>query len=275
MGTTQVYELTVGGHHHRVETSAGEGWSNRATWWVDGEEIATKKSSSEDNLYLSAAKDHDLADTAGALRVRFTVMSKPVRATWFEGSREKASAASYIGTGGIDLVPEPGSPAAQREEKMRANPRRYAARHVAGGVGTVVVPIVATAVIVWLLARVSLPDWDLGLPTIPWPDLPSIPWPEIPWPSVSLPSWDAPGWLRWLLDKVKYVWPVLLGLWLARREMTRRREQDALRARMGAGGPAGEAGSGSADGSAVRDVPAGEAQDAEPEEDQSTDARDQ
>lgn len=270
---TQVYELTVGGHHHRVETSVGDGWSNEATWWVDGEQVATKKSTTEDSLYLSADKGHDLADTAGALRVRFTALNKPVRATWFEGGREKASAASYIGSAGIDLVPEPGSPAALREEKMRANPRLYAARHVAGGLGKVVVPIIAAVVITWLLSRVSLPDWDLGLPAIPWPDLPSIPWPQLPWPSISLPSVDVPDWLRRLLDKVKYVWPILLGLWLARREMRRRRQQDELRARMGSGGPAG---SGSAtDGSATRDVSAGEAEDAEPEEGQTHDARDE
>lgn len=272
MAVPQVFELSVDGRHHRVETSAGDGWSTTATWWVDGEEMATKKSSSEDNLYLAAEKDHDRADTVGAVRVRFTMLSKPVRATWFEGTRSTASAASYVGTGGIDLVPEPGSPAAQREERMRAHPRRHAARHVAGGVGKVLLPIVAAAVVAWLLSRISLPDVDLGLPTIPWPDLPSIPWPQIPWPSISLPSVDVPDWLLWLLDKVKYVWPVLLGLWLARREMTRRREQDELRARMGARGTSGHA---AARGSAVRDVPADEAERPEREQDQSTDARDE
>lgn len=258
---TQVFELTVGGRHHRVETSVGDGWANEATWSVDGEQVATKKSSSEDNLYLSPPKDHELADDLGAVRVRFTVMSKPIRATWFEGSREKASAASYLGAGGIDLVPEPGSPAALREDRMRANPRLYAARHVAGGVAKVVGPIIALAILAWLLARVSWPDWDL-----PWPqlDLPTIPWPELP--AISLPAWDPPDWVRWVLDKVKYVWPVLLGLWLARREIRRRREQDELRARMGAGGTTD---------SAVREVPAGEADDPEPEEHQPPDAREQ
>lgn len=269
----QVYELTVAGHHHRVETSAGDGWSNEATWWVDGEEIATKKSSSEDNLYLSTDKKHDLADSAGAVRVRFSVLSAPLRATWFEGTRDKAATASYIGTGGIDLVPEPGSPAAQREEKMRANPRLYAARHVVGGVGKVVVPIIGAAILVWLLSRISLPDWDLGLPSIPWPQIPwpEIPWPEIPWPSIDLPRIAIPDWLRWLLDKLKYVWPVLLGVWLARREVKRRREQDALRARLAAGDPAAPA----AGDSAVRDVPTDEAEDAESEEEEPTEGRDE
>lgn len=270
MAKRQVYELTVDGRSHRVETSVGDGWSNRATWWVDGEEIATTKSSSEDSLHLSADEEHDLADEVGAIRVRFTTLSKPVRATWFEGTRSKAVAASYLGTGGIDLIPEAGSPAARREDRMRANPHLYAARHVVGGVGKVVVPIAFAVAIAWLLSRITLPD--LGLPSIPWPDLPAIPWPDIPWPSFRLNlDWDAPGWVRWLLDKVKYVWPILLGLWLARREMTRRREQDELRARMSAGGASGHA----AGGSAVRDVPSGEAEDAETEQDEPPGAGDE
>lgn len=262
----QGFELTVGGRRHRVETSVGDGWTNEATWSVDGEQVATKKSSSEDNLYLTPPKDHEL-DDLGAVRVRFTVMNKPVRATWFEGSYEKASAASYLGAGGIDLLPEPGSPAALREDRMRANPRLYAARHVAGGVAKVVVPIAVTALVVWLLSRISLPDLDLGLPAIPWPDLPSIPWPQIPWPSIDLPSVHVPGWVLWLLEKLKYVWPVLLGVWLARHEIRRRHEQDELRARMGAG-------AGTTD-STARDVPAREADDPEPEEHQPADAGDQ
>lgn len=269
MAATQVFELGVGGVHHRVETSTGDGWSNEATWWVDGEEIATKKSSSEDTLYLAADKEHELADTVGALRVQFTMLSKPVRATWFEGTRDKAVAASWLTGGGIDLVPEPGSPAARREEKMRARPRLYAARHVVGGVGKVLGPIIAAVVIAWLLSRVSWPDWDIPWPDLDLPSLPSIPWPEIPWPNLRLDiDWEAPAWLRWVLDKVKYVWPVLLGLWLARREMRRRRQQDELRARVAAEGSTGHA----ADDSAVRDVPAGEAEDADAEEDEPTEA---
>lgn len=270
MAERQVFELTVDGRRHRVETSTGDGWSNEATWWVDDEEMATKKSASEDNLYLAADKEHELADVVGALRVRFTTLSKPIRATWFEGSREKATAASWVGAGGIDLVPEPGSPAALREERMRANPRLYAARHVVGGVAKVALPILAAAVIAWLLSRVSWPN--LNLPSIPWPDLPSIPWPEIPWPDLRLDiDWEAPAWLGWILDKIKYVWPILLGLWLARREMRRRREQDELRARMAAEGTAGHA----AGESAVRDVPSGEAEDAEPEEGEPAEAGDE
>lgn len=266
MSRHQVYELRVEGRHHRVETSVGDGWSNSATWWIDGEEIASTKAA-EDTLHLTPAKEHPLAETAGAVRVRFTVLSKPVRATWFEGARGRATTAAYVGTGGIDLVPEPGSPAARREERMRAHPRLHATRHVVGGVGKVVVPILAALLAAWLLARISLPDWD-----IPWPDLKL---PTIPWPSVDLPRWNIdwqpPGWLRRVLEVLKYVWPILLGLWLARRELRRRREQDELRDRLATEGGSGR----DTGGSAVRDVTAGEAEDTESGEDETPDPGDE
>lgn len=228
----QVYEMELDGRVHRVETSVGDGWKNSATWWVDGEEVATRTSASEDNLYLVAAKDHELADSLGAVRARFTSMSKPVRATWFEGSRSAAEVAARVGTGGIDLVPEPGSPAALREERARANPHLYAARHVAGGMAKVVVPILVTALMIWLAGRIPWPDWDL--PSI---DLPSFPWPSIDLPSIPRLDWEAPGWVRWVADKAKYVVPILIGLALARSEVRRRRQQDELRERRAAGGP--------------------------------------
>lgn len=234
MGEQQVYEMEIDGRVHRVETSVGDGWRNEATWWVDGEEIATARSGTEDNLYLSVGRDHALADHLGVVRARFTALSKPVRATWFEGSRTSAEAAARIGAGGIDLIPEEGSPAALSEERMRANPRLHAARHVVGGVAKVVLPILFTALMIWLAGRIPWPDWDL--PFIPWP---SINLPSIPWPDWELPrlDWDAPGWVVWLAEHAKYVLPILVGLVLGRREMRRRREQDELRARRAAGGP--------------------------------------
>lgn len=265
METRQVYELTVRGHLHRVETSVG-GWRNEATWWVDDEEIATGRSS-ENSVRL--APDDDLADheaatlDVGAIRARFTTLGAPVRATWFEGEPSEAMAAALIGTAGIDLVPEGDSPAARREERMRANPRLFAARHVVGGVAKVVMPLLFTALMIWLAGRIPWPDW--GLPSIPWPsiDLPAVPWPDWQLPRLD---WDAPGWLIWLAEHAKYVIPILIGLGLARREMTRRREQDALREQMAAGGPSAHA----ADDSAVGDVPTGETDDAEGQEEEAT-----
>lgn len=246
--------MEIEGRAHRVETSVGDGWSNVATWWVDGEEIATAKSTTEDNLYLLVDAEHELAGSLGAVRARFTTLSKPLRATWFEGSRSQGEVAARIGTGGIDLVPEPGSPAAVREDKARANPHLYASRHVAGGVAKVVLPILFTALMIWLAGRIPWPDWDL--PSIPWPDwdLPSIPWPSIDLPAIPWPDWELPAWVRWSLDKAKYVVPILFGVALARSEVQRRRQQDELRERRAAGGPSAHAARAEAD--ATDDVPA-------------------
>lgn len=265
MGGSQVYEMVIDGRRHRVETSVGDGWSNSATWWVDDEELATAKSSTADNLYLVADEDHELADEVGAVRARFTTLSKPVRATWFEGDRSAAEAKAQVGVGGLDLVPEPGSPAAVREDRMRARPRLYAARHVAAGVGKVVIPILLAALAARLVVSIPWPDWDL--PSLPLPDLdlPSIPWPD----------WSAPGWLVWILDHLKYILPILAGLLFARAEISRRQHQDAERARRGAGGPSAQGSDRSGEArSAVRDVPAAEADDAEQGEGQPADPGD-
>lgn len=282
MGGSQVYEMVIDGRRHRVETSVGDGWSNSATWWVDDEELATAKSSTADNLYLVADEDHELADEVGAVRARFTTLSKPVRATWFEGDRSAAEAKAQVGVGGLDLVPEPGSPAAVREDRMRARPRLYAARHVAAGVGKVVIPILLAALAARFVVSIPWPDWDL--PSIPWPDwdLPSIPWPSLDLPAIPWPDWTAPGWLVWILDHAKYILPILAGLFLARAEIRRRQDQDAERARRGAGGPSAQGSDRSGedrvseersgkDPSAVRDVPAAEADDAEQGEGQPAD----
>lgn len=247
METRQVYELTVRGRRHRVETSV-DGWRNEATWWVDDEQIATG-CSTENSVHLRPDEDHALVDEVGAIRARFTTVGAPLRATWFEGDRAGAKAAAHIGTGGLDLIPEEGSPAALREERMRANPRLFAARHVVGGVAKVVMPLLFTALMIWLAGRIPWPAWDL--PSIPWPDLdlPSIPWPDWQLPRLD---WDAPGWLTWLAEHAKYVIPILIGLALARREMTRRREQDALREQMAAGGPSAHAARSDEDGGGER-----------------------
>lgn len=280
MGGTQVYEMVIDGRRHRVETSVGDGWSNTATWWVDDEEIATASSKVDDNLYLVADEEHELADEVGAVRARFTTLSKPVRATWFDGDCSTAEGKARLGVGGLDLVPEPGSPAAVREDRMRAKPRLYAARHVAAGVGKVVIPILLAALAARLVVSIPWPDWDL--PSLPLPDLdlPSIPWPSIDLPSIPWPDWSAPGWLVWILDHLKYILPILAGLLFARAEISRRQHQDAERARRGAGGPSaqgsdrsGEDRSGE-DRSAVRDVPAAEADDAEHSEGQPDDPGD-
>ncbi len=89
--------------------------------------------------------------------------------------------------------------------------------------------------LVGLMVRIPWPDIS-----IPWPDwdLPSIPWPNIPWPSIPWPDWDLPelpAWLRALLEKAKYVWPVVLAFGLAHAEVKRRRRQDERRRQAPAG----------------------------------------
>ena len=86
-----------------------------------------------------------------------------------------------------------------------------------------VVPILLGLVVVRFAVNLPFPD----IPTPNLPDLPSVPWPSIPLP--DLPDWRLPDWLRWLLDKAKYVWPVVLAYVLARAEIKRRRQQDERR----------------------------------------------
>ena len=133
------------------------------------------------------------------------------------------------GLGGVDLVPAPGSKAEAYERRVLDHPTRFALIATAGGVAKVVVPILLGLVVVRFAVNLPWPD----LPRFPHPDLPDgpdlpgIPWPEVPWP--DLPDVQPPDWLLWLLDKVKYAWPIVLAYVLARGEIKRRREQDRRR----------------------------------------------
>lgn len=142
-------------------------------------------------------------------------------ATRQPGKREAASA-------GIDLNPEPGSPATVRDDRARRHPWLYAARHTAAGVSKVVVPIL----LLYLAVRLafSLPWLDWNLPTVPWTD---ITLPSIPWPDWNLSDWQPPAWALWLLDQLKLFWPILLGIALAAGEIRRRHKQDQVKAELG------------------------------------------
>ncbi|WP_193612448.1 hypothetical protein [Nocardioides lijunqiniae] len=206
----QTWELRVAGRAHRVEVRGSV--SRRIQWWVDGDLVLDKKSA-DDKPRLTAPDRPEL----GALSLRFSGLGKPRRATVTPQGQLT----------GIDLDPEEGSPAAAHEDRVRAHPRRYALVQTAGGVAAVVVPILVTI----LLARLAFSiDWpDLGLPSIPWPNLPSLP--SVPLPDLpSLPSISLPGWLEWVLDRGNYVWPVIIAFVVARGEIARRRKQDELRA---------------------------------------------
>ena len=214
----QRFDLSVDGRAHRVEITDGA-LRREIRWYVDDEEVAQTKSA-DDKVTLKP-EDADL----GLVALRFSTLGRPRRVTLFEAGQE-AEARAATGIGGIDLDPEPGSRAAAYEQKVREHPRRYAAIQTASGVAKVVVPLL----LVYLLARFtfSVPLPDVNLPSIPRPDLPDLP--SIPWPDINLPDWSLPGWVREVLEKVKYVWPVVLAFVLARAEIRRRRKQDELKA---------------------------------------------
>jgi hypothetical protein len=229
----QRWTLMVDDRTHRVEASGHV--SRRLEWYVDDELVAETKSSS-DKVQLTPKERPEL----GAVGVRFSGMGSPRRATLFEPdqtSKLDPTALAVAGLGGLDLEPEPGSPAARHEDRVRQSPRRYAALAVAGGVAKVVVPLLLVALFARFALTIPFPNWNL--PNVPWPNLPDIDLPSIPWPNLpdlpslpmpNLPDWTLPGWLVWVLDNAHFVWPVVLAVVLARGEIRRRHKQDELRA---------------------------------------------
>ena len=213
MTAEQSWDLATGHSTHRV-TVRPSGLSRVVTWTVD-DTVLVEKKSGEDKLVLT-----DPGGTHGAVRLLFTALGRSRQVTWYADGEVVAR----VGLGGIDLDPEPGSPAALLDARMRAHPRRYAARHVVSGVAKVVVPILLTILVARFAVRIDWPDWDL--PSLPRPDLPDLV-PSVPWPDVSLP--DLPGWVKEAAQYAKYVVPVLIGIGLASNEVTRRRKQDELK----------------------------------------------
>lgn len=125
-----------------------------------------------------------------------------------------------------------------REQRIREHPSRHAAIATAGGVAKVVLPLLVGLLAVRFVVNLPWPSWDIpwpdiDLPRIPWPQ---IPWPDITWPSIDLPDWQVPEWVRWIAERLRYVWPVVLAFVLARAEINRRRKQDALKEELRAAG---------------------------------------
>jgi len=209
VATDQIWTLEHGGRQHRVVASGGT--AHVVRWYVDDELLAEKKSWN-DKFTVEAP-----GDGAEKVRVRYSGLGTPRRATLFAKDEDVAE---RTGLGGVDLIPEPGSRSAAYEDRVREHPTRYAAIATVVGVAKVVVPILLTLVVVRFAIRLPFPD-------LPSPNLPSVPWPSIPLP--DLPDWRLPDWLRWLLDKAKYVWPVVLAYVIARAEIKRRRLQDERR----------------------------------------------
>jgi hypothetical protein len=209
VATDQIWTLEHEGRQHRVVASGGT--AHLVRWYVDDELLAEKKTW-DDKVTVEAP-----GDGAEKLRVRYSALGTPRRATLFAKDEEVAE---LTGLGGVDLVPEPGSRSAAYEARVREHPTRYAAIATVVGIAKVVVPILLTLVVVRFAIKLPFPD-------LPSPNLPSVPWPSIPLP--DLPDWRLPDWLRWLLDKAKYVWPVVLAYVIARAEIKRRRLQDERR----------------------------------------------
>lgn len=212
----QVWEGTVEGRVHRVETRGDV--IRTLSWSVDGETVVEKKTMDDKAILRSSA-----AAYVGSLQVRFSTLGGPRRATLLD-----SEGLGELGVGGVDLTPEPGSPAARHHEKLLAHPTRYTAAATLGGVATVLVPILIAALLARFAVNIPWPTipWP-DLPAVPWPDLPSIPWPDlpnIPWPEVTLPDVSLPGWLTWIIDNLRFVWPVILAFVLARAELKRRRK---------------------------------------------------
>jgi hypothetical protein len=224
------WHLRVAGSEHRVEIAGSV--SRTSSWYVDDELVASKKST-EDRVVLAGTRSADQV-----IGLRFDGLGRARRVTLFETDPVlKAKARAALGTGGIDLDPEAGSPAARRQERIRQHPRRHAVLAVAGGVAKVVAPLLLGLLVVRFAISLPWPHFDL--PRIPWPDidLPRIPWPDInlphiPWPNIQLPDWQAPAWVGWVLDRVKYVWPIVVAVVLVRGEIVRQRKQDALKAKL-------------------------------------------
>ncbi|WP_420100278.1 hypothetical protein [Corynebacterium sp.] len=116
-----------------------------------------------------------------------------------------------------------GSRAAKRQEAMERSAFKRWLYPLLGGIGKggwALGIIVLGPLVVGLLRRLwqwlsqYLPDWEINLPSIPWPDidLPSISLPSIPWPDLTLPNWDAPWWVGFLAEYSKVWVPVLIGI---------------------------------------------------------------
>lgn len=224
MATTQRWELDRDGQHHELTAEPGA-LRRTLVWRIDGETVVERTSTSE-RLQL----EHG----ALALDVRFSALGAGRRATLHEveeGSASgKAKDKAELGLGGVDLVPEPDSPAARHEQWLLDHPRLHTLRATAGATAGVLVPILLAALLARFAFSFDLPDLPLpdlpDLPSIPLPDLPSIPLPDI-----SLPDWSLPGWVEQVGRVLKFVFPVLLAVALARAELRRRRSQEELRRR--------------------------------------------
>jgi hypothetical protein len=224
-----------GGHHHVLEVEPA-GLGRAIVWTRDGEEVLARRTS-EDTVRLVPGSDGPAG--AGAVRIRFPWFGPARRVTLFEdGDDLDAGARALLGAGGVELDPEPGSPAARRAARVRAHPRLYTGAADRRGRrrrapapaahGPVRRPRRPAALAGLGAAQHPVarhPVADIPWPDIPWPD---IPWPDIAWPQVPWPDVAVPPWLDWLLDHARYVIPVVVAFVLARGEVRRHRARHTV-----------------------------------------------
>jgi hypothetical protein len=218
----QRWDLTVHGRCHRVEIA---GAFLRTIRWYAADVLVATKTSLRSNHTIEAE-----GDIGCVLELHLGVLAHSRRVTLFEADNDlSALAKAEGGAGGIDLDPEPGSPAARHEQRIREHPGRHTAIAIASGAAKVVVPLVMGLLVVRFAISLPWPSWSIS-----WPDInpPTIPWPQIPWPDITLPDWERPKWVGWVLGAAQYSWPVLLAVVVAKIEIERRREQDSLKAKM-------------------------------------------
>jgi hypothetical protein len=164
---------------------------------VDGEEVAETKANGHKTVL--AGEDFEI---------------RAVTPFW-GGSVLRAELVPADGGESTRLEPEPGTRAARRARFEREHPRLYAARHVVKGAGKVALALIGLSFLLRFLPSIPLPDIDI--------DLPRLDLPEIPWPSIPLPHIELPEWLREILKSKKYWLPIVIGIFLARAELRRRR----------------------------------------------------
>lgn len=196
------------------EVEIAQGALVREVWWRrDGAEVARKKTSDE-TIVLTA-------EAGGAVRLKFPLMGPARRVTLHDTETE-----AHTGLGGADFEPEAGSRAAERAEWIGQHPHLHTARQTAVAAAGVAVPVI----VIWLLTLVPWPSvdvpWpDLGLPSIPFPDLPDLP--AIPWPDLpSIPFLDLPDLPGWVDEVRRFAIPIVIAFFIARGEVKRRRKAE-------------------------------------------------
>ena len=107
------------------------------------------------------------------------------------------------GLGGLDLVPEPGSAAERYDDKLRDHPNRYAGLAALGGVAKVLVPILLT--FVRCTSRSTSPGHTCPSRTCRRSRGRRA-------RSRTCRTGSVPDEVWWVLDKAKYVWPVVRRL---------------------------------------------------------------